>query len=206
MAVAARLVEGPLPSTNSGHSTELLKEWWAEDSGGIRGKYARAKPHIKAYMLLVVTSEPITFARKRACGCSPGASRTEGADSPAGIAYLHETCMRQRGVVPEMAELGRVYDGYCGGADFDPLQFSNLLRTYLIREKDCEVRNAFGEVVEVSAMCTRGPASQIVRVPPRASFRTGSPKLVGRSPGTSSSARRAASRSWSGATARSGRR
>ena len=188
MAVAARLVEGQLPSSISGHSTETLKAWWKEDCGGIRGRYARAKPHIKAYMLLLITSEPITFARKRACGCGPGASRTEAADSPAGITYLHETCMRQRGVVPEMEELGRVYDGYCGGADFDPVQFSDLLRTYLIREEDCEVRNAFGEVVEVSAMCTRGPASQIVRAPPQASFHTGTPRLVGRSPRASLSA------------------
>ena len=166
MAVAARLVDGALPSSNSGHSTEWLKKCWDEDWGGIRGQYARAKPHIKAYMALVITSEPITFASKRARGCSPGASRTEGADSPAGITYLHETCMRQRGVVPEMEELGRVYDGYCGGAVFNANRFSDLLRLYLIREEDCEVRNSFGEVVEVSAMCTRGPASQIVRAPP----------------------------------------
>ena len=188
MAVAARLVEGQLPSSISGHSTETLKAWWKEDCGGIRGRYARAKPHIKAYMLLLITSEPITFARKRACGCGPGASRTEAADSPAGIWYLYQTCMRQRGVVPEMAELGSVYDGYCGGADFDANRFSDLLRLYLIREKDCEVRNAFGEVVEVSAMCTRGPASQIVRAPPQASFHTGTPRLVGRSPRASLSA------------------
>ena len=83
------------------------------------------------------------------------------AASPAGITYLHETCMRQRGVVPEMEELGRVYDGYCGGAVFNANRFSDLLRLYLIREEDCEVRNSFGEVVEVSAMCTRGPASQL---------------------------------------------
>jgi len=188
MAVAARLVDGALPSSNSGHSTEWLKKCWDEDWGGIRRRYARAKPHIRAYMLLLSTSEPITFARKRACGSAAGAARTEGADSPAGITYLHETCMRQRGVVPEMEELGRVYDGYCGGADFDPVQFSDLLRTYLIREEDCEVRNAFGEVVEVSAMCTRGPASQIVRAPPQASFHTGTPRLVGRSPRASLSA------------------
>ena len=166
MAVAARLVDGALPSSNSGHSTEVLKKWWDEDHGGIRGKYARAKPHIKAYMLLLATDKVITFARKRACGSAAGASRTEGADSPAGIQYLYLTCMRQRGVVPEMAELGRVYDGYCGGAVFNANRFSDLLRLYLIREEDCEVRNSFGEVVEVSAMCTRGPASQIVRAPP----------------------------------------
>ena len=188
MAVAARLVAGPLPSSASGHSTEVLKEWWDEDRGGIQGRYARAKPHIKAYMLLLATDKVITFARKRACGCSPGANRSEAADSPAGILWLHQSCMRQRGVVPEMADLARVYDGYCDGADFDPVQFSDLLRTYLIREKDCEVRNAFGEVVEVSAMCTRGPASQIVRAPPRASFHTGTPRLVGRSPRASLSA------------------
>ena len=121
MAVAARLVEGQLPSSISGHSTETLKAWWKEDCGGIRGRYAIAKPAIKDYCKLVATNPSVIFASKRARGCSPGASRTEGADSPAGIAYLHETCMRQRGVVPEMAELGRVYDGYCGGADFDAL-------------------------------------------------------------------------------------
>ena len=165
MATAAAHVEGALPSSISGHSTEKLKEWWEEDHGGIRGRYAIAKPAIKDYCKLVITNPCLIFASKRARGCSAGASRTEGADSPAGILWLHQSCMRQRGVVPEMAELGRVYDRFCGGEPFNANHFSDLLRTYLIREKDCEVRNAFGEVVEVSAMCTRGPASRIVCAP-----------------------------------------
>ena len=164
MATAARHVEGALPSSISGTSTEKLKGWWEEDHGGIRGRYARVKLIIKTYCLLVITNPYLIFARKRACACGPGATRTEGADSPAGILWLHQSCMRQRGVVPEMAELGRVYDRFCGalnGEPFNANRFSDLLRTYLIRETQCEVRNAFGAVVERSGMCTRGPASQL---------------------------------------------
>ena len=166
MATAAAHVEGQLPSSTKGHSTEQLKAWWDANQNNIRGRYERAKPAIKDYCKLVATNRSVIFASKRARGCSPGASRTEGADSPAGILWLHESCMRQRDVVPEMADLARVYDRFCNGEPFNANRLSDLLRLYLIREKDCEVRNAFGEVVEVSAMCTRGPASQIVRAPP----------------------------------------
>ena len=67
MATAARHVEGALPSSISGTSTEKLKGWWEEDHGGIRGRYARVKLIIKTYCLLVITNPYLIFARKRAC-------------------------------------------------------------------------------------------------------------------------------------------
>ena len=161
MSTAAAHVEGALPSSNKGHSTEVLKAWWDANQNNIRGRYERAKPIIKAYCTLVITNCTVIFAGKRARGCSPGASRTEGADSPAGITYLHEICMCQHGVVQEMGLLARVYERFCGGAEFSANNFSDVLRLYLMRETQCEVRNAFGAVVKRSGMCTRGPASQL---------------------------------------------
>ena len=81
MATAAAHVEGALPSSNKGHSTELLKKWWKKDYGGIRGRYARAMPILRDYCRAVITNLSVIFASKRARGCSPAACRTEAADS-----------------------------------------------------------------------------------------------------------------------------
>ena len=115
--------------------------------------YNDKKSAVRLYALKRCTSLAVITSAKRFSATGTCSTRTAAVDSPSGINHLHAGCMRSLQVVEtqEMRELagiyGEIFEGY---GEFDGDRLSGLLRLFLYKEKEDDVRNALASVSEES--------------------------------------------------------
>jgi hypothetical protein len=119
--------------------------------------YAARRSAVRRYALMRCSSLAVATFARRSCATGTCSSRTAAVDSPSGMNHLLEGCILSLQVVEtqEMRELHGIYEEiFAGYGEFDGDRLSGLLRLFLYKEKEDDVRNALASVIIRDAMCT----------------------------------------------------